>query len=180
MHQTVELSDYKDVCNEDIFSKIYMTNAKHIRNYIYYKCGQLDVAEDITQLSFIKMWEKCKDVVFDKAKSYLFTVANRLFLGKVRSDKVALNFIKEKTTDVNKDDPESVLISDELRKKIEKAISDLPDGQREVFLLNRIDKITYKEIASNLNISETAVEKRMSKALLKLRDKIEEFKQYEI
>ena len=50
------------------------------------------------------------------------------------------------------------------------AISDLPEGQREVFLLNRIDKKTYKEIAEMLDISVKAVEKRMNLALQDLRN----------
>ena len=46
--------------------------------------------------------------------------------------------------------------------------------------MNRIDKISYVKIAEILEISETAVEKRMSKALLTLKGKIAEFKQYKI
>ena len=60
----------------------------------------------------------------------------------------------------------------EFMDKLQNAISDLTDGQREVFLLNRIDKKTYKEIAEMLEISVKAVEKRMHGALVKLRGKI--------
>lgn len=180
MDQSCDINEHKGICEENIFSNIYVSTAEHLRNYIYYKCGLLDVAEDITQLTFLKMWERCREIILGKARSYAFTVANRLFLGQVKSNKVALKFLKEKISNVNNDDPEGMLISDELRIKIETSISELPEGQREVFLLNRIDKMTYREIAVTLNVSETAVEKRMSKALLKLRDKIEEFKQYNI
>lgn len=180
MNQVSKTKDFKGICEEKTFSTIYLNNAENLRNYLYYKSGQLALAEDLTQLAFLKMWEKCKEIVFSKAKSYVFTVATRLFLGHIKSNKVALKFIKENVAYVNNDNPEAEMISEELRSKIEKSISELPEGQREVFLLNRIDKLTYKEIANMLNISETAVEKRMSKALIKLRDKIAEFKQYNI
>ena len=49
------------------------------------------------------------------------------------------------------------------------AIADLPENQRIVFLMNRLDKKTYKEIAELLDISVKAVEKRMHKALKELR-----------
>jgi RNA polymerase sigma factor (sigma-70 family) len=57
----------------------------------------------------------------------------------------------------------------EFKQQLEKAISDLPEGQREVFLLNRIDKKTYREIAEMLGVSVKAIEKRMHKALKALR-----------
>ena len=56
--------------------------------------------------------------------------------------------------------------------KLKKAIADLPDKQREVFLLSRIDKKKYSEISEMLGISIKAVEKRMSQALVILREKI--------
>ena len=57
--------------------------------------------------------------------------------------------------------------------KLEKAISSLPERQREVFLLNRIEKKTYREIAELSGVSVKAIEKLMHKALLKLRVEIE-------
>ena len=58
----------------------------------------------------------------------------------------------------------------EFKNELETAINDLPEGQKEVFLMNRIDKLTYKEIAERLGVSQKAVEKRMHKALLKLKN----------
>ena len=49
-------------------------------------------------------------------------------------------------------------------------IADLPEKQRVVFLLSRIDKKTYKEIAEIVGISKQAVEKRMYNALDTLRE----------
>jgi RNA polymerase sigma-70 factor (ECF subfamily) len=56
--------------------------------------------------------------------------------------------------------------------KLKKAISDLPIKQREVFLLSRMEKKKYKEIAEITGISIKAVEKRMSLALMALRKTI--------
>ncbi|MBX2818016.1 MAG: sigma-70 family RNA polymerase sigma factor, partial [Saprospiraceae bacterium] len=65
--------------------------------------------------------------------------------------------------------PEFLLEEKEFKRLLEDAISALPEGQRAVFLLNRIDKKTYREIAEDLSISAKAVEKRMHKALASLR-----------
>jgi RNA polymerase sigma-70 factor (ECF subfamily) len=166
----------KSICEQEVYSDLYRTHAGQLRNHLYYKCGDMAVAEDLVQESFIRLWNKCKEVVFDTVVGFVYTVANRLFLDKMRSEKVALKFEKSLVTQNNNEDPLYILRTDEFRVKIEGAISELPDGQREAFLLNRIDKLTYKQIAERLEISETAVEKRMTKALVKLKSKIEEFK----
>jgi len=64
------------------------------------------------------------------------------------------------------------MLEEEFLIKLEKTIADLPKIQREVFLLNRIEKKKYKDIAEQLGISVKAVEKRMHGALLVLREKI--------
>lgn len=168
------------VCEEENYNKLYSRDVEKLRNYIYYKCGDLDEANDLVQEAFIRLWNKCKEVLFEKATPFLYTVAQRLFIDKVRKDKVVLNFQKTQSESINKEDPHYLLQTAEFKSKIETAISDLPDGQREVFLMNRIDKKTFKDIAELLGISQTAVENRMSKALIKLRTKIEEFKTYNI
>lgn len=168
------------VCEEENYNAIYKRDAEKLRNYIYYKCKDLDKADDLTQEAFIKLWQKCKEIIYGKATSFLYTVAQRLFIDQIRKEKVVLKFEKAQAPKVNIEDPHFILTTQEFRAKVEKAISDLPDGQREVFLMNRIDEQTYKEIAETLGISQTAVENRMSKALSKLRDKIEEFKKYNV
>jgi RNA polymerase sigma-70 factor (ECF subfamily) len=64
------------------------------------------------------------------------------------------------------------MLEKEFLEKIEKAIADLPEKQKEVFLLSRIEKKKYREIAEILGISVKAVEKRMHLALIKMKDKI--------
>lgn len=170
----------ESLCQEDIFDQVYRTNAEQLRNHIYYKCGDLDSAEDIMQESFLRLWNNCKDVILESVKGFIYTVANRLFIDGFRQKKVSLKFEKAQTSHVETQDPMYVLRTEEFRTKLEETISDLPEGQREAFLLNRIEKMTYKEIAAKLEISETAVEKRMSKALLNLKAKIEEFREFKI
>jgi RNA polymerase sigma-70 factor (ECF subfamily) len=64
----------------------------------------------------------------------------------------------------------------EFNTKLQSAIESLPEGQKTAFLMNRIDQMTYAEIAEALDISVKAVEKRMHLALKTLRAEIEELK----
>ena len=168
------------VCEEQVYNTLYRQNAKNLRNHLYYKFGDLTQAEDVVQEAFIKLWNKCHSVVLEKATSFLYTVAKNLFIDKLRSKKVHLEFEKKQNhSSVDHQDPYFYLRTEEFKLKIESTISALPDKQREAFLLNRIEKLTYKEIAQKLEISQTAVEKRIANALLKLKE-ITEIKNFNI
>ncbi|MCP4460475.1 MAG: RNA polymerase sigma factor [Cytophagales bacterium] len=170
----------QSICEESRYSEIYSQQAEKLRNFLYYKCGDLAKAEDLAQETFLKLWKKCAEVAYESVVGFLYTVAKRLFLDLVRSEKVILKFEKSLLPNMNSEDPLFQLRTEEFREQVEKAISDLPDGQREAFLLNRIDKLTYSEIADKLEISHTAVEKRISKALARLKDDIVELKKRKI
>lgn len=157
------------VCEERVFQSIFKREAEGLRNYFYYKSGNLQQAEDLVQDAFGKLWENCAKVFPDKAKSFLFTVGRNLFFNQVAHDKVVLKFEKRAHSQRTDITPQFLLEEEEFKLRLEEAINNLPEGQRIVFLMNRLDKKTYKEIAAALDISVKAVEKRMHKALLALR-----------
>lgn len=163
----------KSVCEQKNFEEVFNQHSQTLRNYIYYKCGDTQQAEDIVQEAYIKLWQNCAKVIFNKAKSYLFTVANNHFLNEVAHKKVVLDHQKQNNyTNSTSETPQFILEEKEFHEKLTKAIADLPEKQREVFLLSRIDKKKYSEIADIVGISVKAVEKRMSKALITLKEKI--------
>jgi RNA polymerase sigma-70 factor (ECF subfamily) len=161
-----------EVCEPDVFDNIYKTNANNLRNFLYYKYGDLKASEDIVQESFIKLWVNCTKVAIEKAKSFLFTVANNLFIDIKRHEKIVLKYQNNIKSAVDKETPEFIMQEKEFMDKLQNTIGTLPNKQREVFLLNRIDKKTYNEIAEILQISVKAVEKRMQKALIIVRKEI--------
>ncbi|MEL6273777.1 MAG: sigma-70 family RNA polymerase sigma factor [Bacteroidota bacterium] len=160
----------KNVCEESTFRGLFKDLGLGLRNFLYYKTGDAQQAEDLAQEAFLKLWKACARVAPAKAKSFLFTVANNLFLDQVKHQKVVLHFQKQaKVTSSTIESPEYLYEKDEFQQRLEKAIANLPEKNRIVFLMNRIDKLTYQEIADRLGISKKAVEKRMSKALVELR-----------
>lgn len=162
----------KSVCDQENFKMIFNHNSESLRNFIYYKCGDIQQAEDIVQEAFVKLWKNCAKVIFGSAKSYLYTVANNNFLNEVSHQKVVLKYKQQPHSNLNNEDPEFLIEEKEFMKKLKRTIDELSDGQREVFLLSRIDKKSYKEIAEITGISVKAVEKRMHNALVVIRKKI--------
>lgn len=159
-----------NVCKEEVFESVFSTQAESLVNFMYYKCGDYSNAEDLMQDAFAKLWQQCSKVPLEKARSFLFTVATNKFLNQVKHQKVVLKFIKSGHRQSSEETPQYLMEEAEFKKRLETAITELPEGQRIVFLMNRIDKKTYKEIAADLNLSVKAIEKRMHKALLKLRE----------
>ena len=162
----------RNICQKKAFNELYEEQSKPLYNFMYYKCADRDLAEDFVQESFIKLWENCSKVLVEKAKSFLFTVANNMFLNHVAHKKIVLKHASENKIAYTNETPEFILEEQQFLKKLKAAIADLPSKQREVFLMNRIDKKKYREISEILDISVKAVEKRMSLALKSLRDKI--------
>jgi len=160
-------------CDDKNFSEFFRNHSKLLNNYIFYKCGNIDLANDITQDAFIKFWNNCKKVIPNKAKSFLFTIANNLFLNEYAKSKVVLNYrIIPKLNHTN-ESPEFLLEEKEFGDKLQKALANLSEPQRIAFLMNRIDGKKYREIAEILDISIKAVEKRIHNALLNLRKEID-------
>jgi len=164
----------KDICDELRFSLIFKKHSKDLNNYLRYKFGDSLNPKDKVQDAFIKLWQNCKKVSPDKAKSFLFTVANNLMLNEVAHQKVVLNYKQHVPKSHTNESPEFVLEGKEYMLKLQAAISNLTEAQRTAFLLNRIDGKKHKEIAELLDISVKAVEKRIYGALKKLREDIDE------
>jgi RNA polymerase sigma-70 factor (ECF subfamily) len=169
----------RSVCDEINYKDIFKEHGKALRNFIYYKCGDLDRAKDVMQEAMIKLWENCSKVEFEKAKSFLYTVSQRLMIDQIRHDKVKLEFAKRGDNNTATD-PAFELIKKEFESKLMQSISDMPVTQREAFLMNRMDNMSYKEIAERLEISVKAVEKRIHLALLYLKENVQELKIHKI
>ncbi len=164
--------DNRNICHSKTFESIYKTYAKDIRRFLFYKTQDIDKAEDLMQDVFIKLWDNCEKVDYDKVKSYIFSIANNMFLNVVKHEKVVHAYSKQNKSGSTNESPEFIMLENEFMEKLETTIANLPEKQREVFLMNRIEKKKYKEIAEQLNISVKAVEKRMHQALVTMRKEI--------
>lgn len=168
----MKADNINNVCEEEVYASIFSTHSKTIFNYIYYKFGNEEKAYDAVQEAFIKLWENCAKVSPQKAKSFVYTVANNLYLNVIKAEKVRLKY-KEKGPSTEYESPEFILEQQEFKEKLDYALQALPDNQRTTFLLNRIDGKKYAEIAEMEGVSVKAIEKRMHLALKSLRERID-------
>ncbi len=157
------------VCQDAVYKELFFAHARQVRNYLYYKGADSAEAEDLMQEAYLRLWRDCQKVPAEKAKAFLFRVANNLFLDAKKHEQVVLKFQNRQVSQTENEDPQFQLETKELQDRLEKAISKLSEKQRTVFLMNRMDKMTYAEIAERLELSVKAVEKRMSLALVQMR-----------
>ena len=162
-----------DICEEHVFSKIFRTLSNDVFNFLRFKYGDELNPRDKVQEAFIKLWDNCKNITPDKAKSFLFTTANNMMLNEIKHQKVVLKHQQTKPKDYTNESPEYVMEESEFMQKYQRALANLTEPQRVAFLLNRVEGKKHKEIAEMLGISRKAVEKRIYGALEKLRIEIE-------
>ena len=167
---SAEQKSNAQLCSEAVFKTVFESHFKLLRNFLIFKYKNIERAEDIAQNAFVILWENCSKLKPEQAKSFLFTTAIRLTLNAIKHDKVVANFeLLSKPKAAHQESPEFLMLENELQQQLEKAINDLPEKQRTVFLMNRLENQSYAEIASLLDLSVKAVEKRMHLALVSLR-----------
>lgn len=163
------------MCEESLFSKLYERLSTDLHNYLYYKYGEALNPGDKMQEAFVKLWENCKKVSVEKAKSFLFTVANNLMLNEIKHQKVVLKYATEKVDTGLSESPEFILEQEEYFKKYQEVLSKLTEEQRTAFLLNKAEGKRHEEIAQMLGVTRKVVEYRIYSAFAILKKELEGF-----
>ncbi|MBB2150683.1 RNA polymerase sigma factor [Pedobacter gandavensis] len=149
---------------ESAFSELYDRYSRVISTYIKRFVNSSDLAEDLTQEVFIKIWQhKSKLSEVRSIKAYLLIMARNHTLNSLkkamRSDVAMAEVINCFVEQRN--DTEEELLSKEYLHYLEKALSELPLRTREIFRLCRQEGKSYDEVAFALGISRNAVKNHM-------------------
>ena len=151
--------------DKEHFKYLFDTYFDAIRNYLYFRSGNAELATDIAQECFMRVWEKRDSFKDPPVKALLYKIANDLFISKYRKDLVAQSYIANTRQYDETESPEEILEYKELNRRYEFALTQLSEKQRVVFLMSRNEGYKYAEIAERLNLSVKAVEKRMTHTL---------------
>jgi RNA polymerase sigma factor (sigma-70 family) len=131
-------------CAEQFSDGVYRFILKNIKDD--------DTARDIVQESFVRMWEKVKDISFEKAKSYLFTTAYHTMIDHIRKNQRLTSM--DNSYDNKYHDHNSF---SDLKEVLEEAVAKLPEIQRNVILLRDYEGYSYEEIGEITGLNESQV-----------------------
>jgi RNA polymerase sigma factor (sigma-70 family) len=112
-----------------------------------------DTAQDIVQESYVRMWERVKEVSYDKARAYLFTTAYHTMIDHIRKNQ-RLSSLDD---DFNETHDESPGTYNDLKEVINEAVAKLPEIQRSVIMLRDYEGYSYEEIGEILQLNELQV-----------------------
>ena len=159
--------------DEISFSKIYEAYRELLYRFILRFVKSPDLADDLTQEIFIRIWEIRKEMEkVDSFQAYLFMTGRNHtlnFLKKISKENAGKAEIMRHYKPVPKmaDDE---LLSAEYRQFIQIVLDSLPAQTREIFRLSREQYKSYDEVAALLGISRHAVKKHMVRSHKKFRD----------
>ena len=165
--------------NGDIlaFDRIYELYSHKLYSFVFRILKNESEAADIVQEVFVKIWES-RDKLGDYKllNSYIFTIAYNFSISLIRkriSSNKYLERLKNSSVIVTAPASISEIEFNELNVQVERLISQLPERQKQVYLLHRENGLTYSEIADQMGISKNTVENHMVKALKYLRENMD-------
>ncbi len=161
--------------NEAAFEELYQLTHQKIYNFIYRYVKDSSSTKELTQQFFVKLWMKRKDLKSNKPlEGQIFTIARNMVIDELRK-RARENRLVQNWADLQgqvSNCTEDAIYYQDLQEQLTAAIETLPQKRKQIFQLNRIQGLTYKEIAEELSISPKTVEKQMSKALKVMQAKL--------
>ena len=161
--------------HEGALRVLYDIHIKKLHYFILRTAKVRELAEDVVQDVFVKIWENRSQLDPDQSfRSFLYTVARNHLLNllkRLQHESGILDEIRrhasasENTTELQVDYSESNVL-------LVEAISRLPQQCKEIFVRCKMQGLSYRQVASELNITEGTVNSQMVKALRSIRQYI--------
>jgi RNA polymerase sigma-70 factor (family 1) len=162
--------------DKEAFKHLYKRYWQQVFSSAYYRLNNKEIAQELTQNLFLRIWENRRQSVIQSIQHYLITAVKNSVINYIES---ALVQKKYQQHFFNKDhqsaSADERTYYNELSVALEKAIRMLPEKTRNVFQQSRFENRSVREIAGNLRISEKAVEYHITQSLKILRLQLKEY-----
>ena len=167
---------YKDG-DVEAFETLYKRHNDSLFRYLMRLCRHRDTAEDLFQEvwgKIIKARERYRPTA--KFTTFLYRVAHNCFIDHIRRNQRHQNTadIEPDTQQNPAEGPDVATERSLARRRLESALGDLPDEQRDVFLLHEEGGLSMDEIAHVTGVNRETIKSRLRYAVNKLRAAIDE------
>ncbi len=171
-HEIIDRIKQKD---KQVFEYVFKLYRSSLCRYASLFIEDKETAEDIIQDIFFKLWINADEIKINKSfKSYLFRVVHNSCLNHIRHLKIVNKYYQEQIyfdESVTRNHPPEPYLKD----AINKAIEGLPEMTKEIFTLSKLEGLKHEEISEKLQISKKTVEAHLTKASVRLKDKLKNF-----
>ncbi|MCU7693858.1 RNA polymerase sigma factor [Haoranjiania flava] len=155
------------------FKTIYQKWKSKVYFYFLSKTKDEEAAKELTQLTFIKLWEYRSSVdIRLSTEQQLFQKARLIFIDHLRKQARERNLYKTDIATIQHHQCYSPHNSYEESDALQLAIESLPKSRQQIFRLKYIQGYSYKEISDHLSISPKTIDNQLLKALKQLRKKL--------
>jgi len=161
--------------DRNAFSELVRTHAQGVLNVIYRMCGDMQVAEDAAQETFIQAWLRLPSYrPRASLRNWLYRIAVNMAIDMLRKEKRILpGAVEDLNLTDSRPGPEALAASSERTKMVQEAVLALPEASRAVLVLREYEDLSYQEIADALDIPVGTVMSRLNYARKLLREKLE-------
>jgi RNA polymerase sigma-70 factor (ECF subfamily) len=169
------------LAREASIADLYTQEFSDLRRHIGRKLRNPSEAEDVVQEAYMRMLTMPEGPVLRNAKAFLFTVASNLAVDTVRrAQRLRRLFpdMTDTTTAFEGDTLEVICPRRSTEEQVDaamrlswvlNALNDLPATCRQAFLLHKVQELSYAEVAAQMGVTVSMVEKHLSRALQHLR-----------
>ncbi len=160
--------------DKDAFGKLYLLFRNQIFRYTYYLIYDRNLAEDLTQLTFLKAWLAIPHFSTRKGtlQSYLYAIARNLVIDYQRRKKeVSLEDVAEPSYEVNFEDK---LVKEENVKMVQTLLNELDAEEKQLVIFRYFEELHFGEIAHILHKKEGAIRVRLHRILQKLKERVKD------
>ncbi len=176
----------------DAFETLVRRFERPLFNFILRSVRDSDRSEELLQEVFLRVIQRAGEFQGgSKVSTWIYTIARNLCIDTSRK----MVFRRHRSLDApSGDDPEGPTMMDrvvaatpladreviggDLKERIARAVEELPDEQREVFLMRELQDLAFKEIAEIVGVPENTVKSRMRYALERLQRALAEYEDY--
>jgi RNA polymerase sigma-70 factor (ECF subfamily) len=177
LNQSANLSDLWAMASADdhhAYNLIHKNLYPGLYNYLFQMVKDDDVADDLLQDLFVKIWDKRKQIgVINNLKAYFFTAARSMAINYFRKVKLQASKLENFIQPEIAFSAEDILISGEddmgLKERMTLALNTLPARQREIIYLKYYQEMEYQKIAEITGIQYQSVVNHVFRALQTLR-----------
>ena len=173
--QETELVRLAQNGDRNAFGELVRIHAPGVRNVIYRMCGDVHIAEDAAQETFLRAWLHLASYrPGQPLRNWLFRIGVNAAMDMLRQQKrIAPEDMDELQLKDPQPGPEGRLSQSERAALVQQAVLSLPDASRAVLVLREYEGLSYHEIADTLNIPAGTVMSRLNYARKLLKEKLE-------